>query len=156
MKKLFWLGIPFLLLAACGTGEADSPGAAPQIEEVKVAFNTDTQADPAKEVLLSVTVTQGDKAVEDADEVVYEVWQSGDRSNSEMIPAEHTEEGIYEAQTSFEEEGLYFMQAHTTARSLHVMPKQEITVGNPDPASIVSDDSDDTQGMDKMEDHSGH
>lgn len=156
MKKLAWLGLPLLLLAACGSGEAESSGTGPQVEEVMVAFNTDTQAEPAEEVVLSVTVTQGDEAVEDADEIVYEVWQSGDRNNSVMIPAEHTENGIYEAQTSFEEEGLYYMQAHTTARSLHVMPKQEITVGDPDPASIVPDDSDDAQGMDKMEDHSGH
>lgn len=156
MKKFVWLGMPFLLLAACGTGEADSPGAGDPIEEVMVSFNTETQADPAEEILLSVTVTQGDEAVEDADEIVYEVWESGDRDNSEMIPAEHTEDGVYEAETTFEEEGLYYMQAHTTARSLHVMPKQEITVGDPDPDSIVPDDSDDSQGMDKMEDHSGH
>ncbi|WP_142828780.1 FixH family protein [Planococcus soli] len=156
MKKFLWLGLPFLLLAACGTGEADSPGAGDPIEEVMVAFNTDTQADPAVEVVLSVTVTQGDEVVEDADEIVFEVWESGDRNNSEMIPAEHAEDGVYEAETIFEEEGLYYMQAHTTARSLHVMPKQEITVGSPDPDSIVPDDSDDSQGMDKMEDHSGH
>lgn len=153
MKKFVWLGLPFLLLAACGT---DSSGAGEPIEEVMVAFNTEQQADIAEEVVLSVTLTQGDKAVEDADEVVYEVWESGDRDNSEMIPAEHTENGVYEAETSFEEEGLYYMQAHTTARSLHVMPKQEVTVGNPDPASIVPDDSDDSQGMDKMDGHSGH
>ncbi len=156
MKKMMWLGLPFLLLAGCGTDEADSAGTGEQIEEVMVEFNTEQQAAVAEEVVLSVSVTQGDEAVEDADEVVYEVWESGDRDNSEMIPAEHTEDGVYEAETSFEEEGLYYMQAHTTARSLHVMPKQEVTVGNPDPDSIVPDDSDDSQGMDKMEDHSGH
>ncbi|MDQ0430246.1 hypothetical protein QOZ98_003084 [Planomicrobium stackebrandtii] len=156
MKKFLWLGLPILLLAACGTGEADSSGAGDPIEEVMVSFNTDTQADPSEEVVLSVTVTQGDEAVEDADEIVYEVWESGNRDNSEMITAEHTEDGVYEAKTTFEEEGLYYMQAHTTARSLHVMPKQEVTVGNPDPDSIVSDDSEDSQGMGKMEDHSGH
>lgn len=153
MKKFMWLGLPFLLLAGCGT---DAAGTGEQIEEVMVEFNTEQQAAVAEEVVLSVSVTQGDEAVEDADEVVYEVWESGERDNSKMIPAEHTEDGVYEAETSFEEEGLYYMQAHTTARSLHVMPKQEVTVGNPDPDSIVPDDSDDSQGMDKMEGHSGH
>lgn len=156
MKKMMWLGLPFLLLAGCGSEEADSAGTGEMIEEVMVEFNTGAQADPAEEVLLSVTLSQGDEAVEDASEVVYEVWESGDRDNSEMITAEHTEDGTYEAETSFEEEGLYYMQAHTTARGMHVMPKQEITVGNPDPDSIVPDDSDDSQGMDKMDDHSGH
>src|SRR5690606_33952061 len=156
MKKMLWLGLPFLLLAGCRSEEADSAGTGEMIEEVMVEFNTEQQADPAEEVLLSVTLSQGDEAVEDASEVVYEVWESGDRDNSEMITAEHTEDGTYEAETSFGEEGLYYMQAHTTARGMHVMPKQEITVGNPDPDSIVPDDSDDSQGMDKMDGHSGH
>ena len=156
MKNIMWLGLPFLLLAGCGSEEADSAGTGEMIEEVVVEFNTEPQADPAEEVLLSVTLIQGNEAVEDASEVVYEVWESGDRDNSEMIPAEHTEDGIYKAETSFDEEGLYYMQAHTTARGMHVMPKQEITVGNPDPDSIVPDNSDDTQGMDKMDGHSGH
>ena len=156
MKKFVWFGLPFLLLGACGSEQSASSGAGDPIQEVMVEFNTEQQAEPAEDIVLSITLTQGDQAVEDADEVVYEVWESGDRNNSEMIPAEHTEDGVYEAETSFEEEGLYYMQAHATARSLHVMPKQEITVGHPDPDSIVPDDSDDSQGMDKMEDHSGH
>ena len=85
MKKMMWLGLPFLLLAGCGTDETDSAGTGEQIEEVMVEFNTEQQAAVAEEVVLSVSVTQGDEAVEDADEVVYEVWESGDRDNSEMI-----------------------------------------------------------------------
>ncbi|MGK7379528.1 FixH family protein [Planococcus sp. 1R117A] len=156
MKKLIWLALPFLLLAACGSEEADSAGAGNSLEEIVVEINTPETAEAAEEVVLSASVTQGDEAVEDADEVVYEVWQSGHRDSGEMIEAEHTGNGVYEAETVFEEEGLYFMQAHTSARRLHVMPKQEITVGDPDPASIVPDDSEDSEGMDKMEDHSGH
>ncbi|GKW47500.1 FixH family protein [Planococcus sp. NCCP-2050] len=158
MKKLLWLGMPILLLAACGSNDDDSAGAGDSTQIVEVEITTPQEAEVAEEVTLSVTVTQGSETVEDADEVVYEVWQSGDRDNSEMIEAEHTENGIYEAETVFEEEGLYYMQAHTTARRLHVMPKQEITVGDPDPASIVPDSSDDSEGMDKMDmdEHSGH
>ena len=31
------------------------------------------------------------------------------------------------------------MYAHTTARGLHVMPKQEIVVGNPDMSKVLED-----------------
>lgn len=157
MKKLLWLGVPILLLAACGS-DGDSAGAGNSTDIIEVEINTPQEAEVAEDVTLSVTVTQGDETVEDADEVVYEVWQSGDRDHSEMIEAEHTEGGIYEAETTFEEEGLYYMQAHTTARRLHVMPKQEITVGDPDPSSIVPDTSEDPEGMDMMDmdEHSGH
>jgi hypothetical protein len=126
------------------------------VNPIETAFNSPETAEPGEEMTLSVTVVQGEEVVEDADEVVYEVWESGHRSDSEMLPAEHIGDGVYEAETVFEEEGLYFAQAHTTARRLHVMPKQEITVGSPDPDSIVPDDSDDAEGMDKMEGHDGH
>ncbi|RNF39400.1 FixH family protein [Planococcus salinus] len=156
MKRLLGWVLPILLLAACGTNGNDTAGAGEMPEEIIVEINTAEQTEVAENVVLSATVTQGGEAVEDADEVVYEVWESGNRDDSEMIEAEHVEDGVYEAETVFEEEGLYYMQAHTTARRLHVMPKQEITVGDPDPGSIVPDDTDDSQGMDKMNEHSGH
>lgn len=156
MKKIMWMAILFglLLLAACGE-EDDSAGAGPSTEIIETEFNSPETAEPGEAMNLSVTVTQGEEFVEDADEVIYEVWQSGHREESEMLTAEHMGDGVYEAETSFDEEGLYIVQAHTTARRLHVMPKQEITVGNPDPETIVPDDSDDAEGMDKMDGH-GH
>ncbi|RLQ85067.1 FixH family protein [Planomicrobium sp. Y74] len=158
MKKMIWIAIlaGMLLLAACGEEEADTSGTGTNLNPIETAFNSAETADPEEKVTLSVTVMQGEELVEDADEVVFEVWESGHRDESEMLPAEHVGEGVYEAETTFEEEGLYFAQAHTNARRMHVMPKQEITVGNPDPESIVPDNSDDATGMDKMDGHEGH
>ena len=148
MKK--WIALMLvMLLAACGE-EDSSAGAGEMPQEVEVEFNTQETADPGEEVLLSATVTQGTEAVEDADEVVFEVWQSGDRENSEMLEASHTQDGVYEQSWTVEEEGLYYVQAHTTARRMHVMPKMELTVGNPDPETIVPDDSEDADAMEKM------
>lgn len=156
MKKIMWVIFPFLLLAACGNSNDDTSGAGEMMEEIIVEINTAKQAEVSENFILSATVTQGGEPVEDADEVVYEVWQSGHREGSEMIEAEHKEDGIYEAETVFEEDGLYYMQAHTTARRLHMMPKQEITVGNPDPETIVPEGSEDSHGMNTMKEHSGH
>ena len=46
---------------------------------------------------LSVKVTQGDEAVDDADSVEFEVWESGMRDAREMIEGNLTEDGVYEA-----------------------------------------------------------
>lgn len=156
MKKFVSIALLLLLLAGCGTEEAESTGTGNSAEPIKVEFNVAAQSEVAETVVLAVTVTQGDEVVDDADEVVFEVWKSGHRSKGEMITAEHKGDGMYQAETFFDEEGLYFIQAHTTARRLHVMPKHELTVGNPDPASIVPDDSEAPEDMSGMDEHSGH
>lgn len=158
MKKIMGIFMLFglLVLAACGE-EDDTTDAGTNINPIETSFNSAETAESGDEMTLSVTVVQGQELVEDADEVVFEVWQSGHRDKSEMIQAKHTEDGVYEAETSFDEEGLYFAQAHTTARRLHAMPKQEITVGNPAPETIVPDDSTDADSKMNMDDHSnGH
>lgn len=154
MKKMILIALS-LLLAACGAGKANSGDADFIVEELVVEIQTPEQVGAGEKVPLTVKVTQGDEAVEDADEVMFEVWQSGSPKDSEMIEAKHIGDGVYEAETTFEE-GVYFAYAHTTARQLHAMPKQQITAGNPDPASVVPDDSKESDSMENMENHSGH
>ncbi|WP_033541416.1 FixH family protein [Planococcus sp. CAU13] len=156
MKKIILMTLfsGLLLLAACGEENSDAD-AGRSAEIIETEFNSPETAEPGEAMIISVTVTQGNELVEDADEVVYEVWQSGHRVEAEMLTAEHIGDGVYESEVEFDEEGLYFVQAHTTARSLHVMPKQEIIVGNPDPESIIPDDSDDSDSNVDMDGH-GH
>jgi hypothetical protein len=73
-------------------------------------------------------VTQGDEPVADADEVMFEIWKDGAKAASEMIEAEYEEEGTYLIETTFSQEGTYYVQSHVTARSMHTMPKQQVTV----------------------------
>ncbi|HSP21435.1 MAG TPA: FixH family protein [Planococcus sp. (in: firmicutes)] len=155
MKKLIIIALLLMLLSACGAGDADSGDTDFVVEELVVEIQTPEQVGAGQKVALIAKVTQGDEVVEDADEVIFEVWQSGSRDDSEMLEAKHVGDGIYRAQTTFEE-GLYFTYAHTTARQLHVMPKHQITAGNPDPASIVPDGSSETDNMKNMEKHKGH
>lgn len=154
IKLLVLALLPFLLLSACGTEKSGAAGT-DEVHPLTVEILTPEQVEAGQTAPLSVVVKQGEETVEDADEVIFEVWESGSRDEAEMIEAKHTKDGIYEAETELEE-GLYFVQAHTTARLMHAMPKQELTVGNPDPASIVPDDSDDSEGMKNVEGHSGH
>lgn len=158
MKKILGITVLIgtLMLTACGEEEPDAAEGDVNIELVETVFNSSDSAETGDTMTLSVTVTQGDELVEDADEVVFEVWESGNREESEMLSSKHTGNGVYEAETSFEKEGLFFVQAHTNARGLHVMPKQEMIIGDPDPETIVPDDSSDADSMENMDSHDGH
>ncbi|MEK3805885.1 FixH family protein [Metabacillus sp. SLBN-84] len=113
------------VLFACSKGENAAEGSLMVHAEISVPETISLN----KEETLSVTVSQGDQAVEDASEVQFEIWKADSKEESEMIRAEHTGDGIYEVQKSFSEEGSYFVQTHVTARDLHVMPKKEFVVG---------------------------
>lgn len=148
MKK--WLIATALMFVVSGCTEKETMSHEehdpnnPSLEIVEVEILNEDQLDPGTELTLSARVTQEDKVVDDADEVKFEVWESGLRDEGQMYEGSLTEDGVYEAKHLFEEEGVYYMFAHTTARGMHVMPKMKITVGNPDPADVLEDDTKNT------------
>lgn len=145
-KTIAALVMATMTLVGCSDKQATEVNSQQEgtLEEVMVEFQTPTELAVNEEVVLSVKVTQGDEAVDDADSVEFEVWESGMRDASEMIDGQLTEDGVYEAKYTFDHEGVYYMFAHTTARGLHVMPKQELTVGTPDMSKVMPDESDDS------------
>jgi hypothetical protein len=145
-KTIAALVMATMTLVGCSDEQATEVNSQQEgtLEEVMVEFQTPTELAVNEEVVLSVKVTQGDEAVDDADSVEFEVWESGMRDESEMIDGHLTEDGVYEAEYTFDHDGLYYMFAHTTARGLHVMPKQELTVGTPDMSKVMPDESDDS------------
>lgn len=160
MKKWFYsvVAVPFLLFG-CGEEElqTDANTEAPAI--VEVVIQTADHIDVGETISLAARVTQSGDAVEDADEVKFEVWESGLRDHGEMVHGELTEDGIYAVDYTFDHEGVYYMFAHTTARGMHVMPKQKLIVGNPDMSQVLEDisstsmDSSHEEDDEKEEDH---
>lgn len=146
MKKIILAALLALTLAAC-SDEADTPidtnEGVQEIVEVTVDILTPEQVDANVPVKLEAKLTQGDEIVNDAEDVTFEVWQSGLRDEGTMIDGEFIGDGVFTAETIFAEEGVYYMFAHTNARGMHVMPKQQITVGNPDMSKVLPDDSTD-------------
>ena len=117
--------------------------------EVKVDIQTPEKVEVGKDVDLIAHVTQGGKDVNDADEVKFEVWQSGYREEGNIMEGKLDKDGIYKATTKFDQDGVYYMYAHTTARGLHTMPKQKIIVGNPDMSKVKEDKDDGSMNMDE-------
>ncbi len=142
------------LLAGCNNTDSSKTTSTSNTEgttvEVKVDIQTPEKVDVGKDVDLSAHVTQGGKDVDDADEVKFEVWESGYRDQGKMIDGKLDKNGIYKATTKFDQDGVYYMYAHTTARGLHTMPKQKIVVGNPDMSKVKEDKEDKTdENMDE-------
>ena len=148
-KLLVALIITGLVMGACGTQEENhSDHQNEMMQEVIVEIQTAKELPVGEEVILSARVTQGEEAVNDADHVEFEVWESGLIEDSVKIDGVLTEDGVYEAPFTFEHDGVYYMFAHTTARDLHIMPKQELIVGSPDMEKVLPDNSDNSMEHD--------
>ncbi|WNF23469.1 FixH family protein [Mesobacillus jeotgali] len=130
MKKFLVLFITlFFMITGCSNSESGvNQEKEPELLEVDLIAPEDLLI--GNEVVLAAEVTQGEEKVEDADEVKFEVRKVGDE-DSEMIDATHQGKGIFEIKKTFKEDGEYMVTAHVTARSMHNMPSEKITVGNP-------------------------
>ncbi len=134
-----------LVIAACGnkkdTNNADEEK---KLVPIEVKLDVPEHGEKGKAVSFSAKVKQGDENVDDASEVKYEVWENGHKEESEMIEAKHDKNGVYNAEKTFDEDGVYTVQVHVTARDMHTMPKAEIQIGEA------------TANHDEGEDHDDH
>ncbi|MEK4131367.1 FixH family protein [Solibacillus sp. FSL W8-0474] len=151
MKKWLYslVAVPFVLFG-CGDDEVKTLETAEVPAFVEVQIQTEEQLNVG-EVQLAARVTQDEEVVNDAQEVKFEVWESGFRDEGAMLDGQLTEDGIYVAEYTFDHDGVYYMFAHTTARGMHVMPKQKLIVGKPDMSKVIEDIS-----SDSMEHGSSH
>lgn len=134
MNKRLWLFMAILAITVLAACSDDNSGNNEEIESeelktLEVDFEVPETADAGETVELKATVTYGDEKVKDADEVEFEYWEKGNEDDSTMIEANNNEDGSYTAEVTFENDGVYEMYAHTTARDMHNMPKKSITVG---------------------------
>lgn len=141
MKKWMLSLVAVLIVVGCQqepvVDTLDSGKNIPMAVEVE-AVNV-TGLIPATEQELAVRVTQGSEVVDDADAVTFEVWESGKRDASVMLDGQLTDDGVYSVKYTFAQDGVYYMYAHTTARGMHVMPKIELIVGEPDYDKVIGE-----------------
>lgn len=115
-------------MVACSKTEEIPTEAAP-LEPLVVDLTVTESVDIGETVKMEAVVTQGDEKIEDADEVIYEIWEEGKQDEGEKIDSVNEEEGLYTAETSFDREGTYHIQVHVTAIGMHTMPKETVIVG---------------------------
>ncbi|MRG88087.1 FixH family protein [Salinibacillus xinjiangensis] len=136
MKKIGFMLLMLLMITSCGNEDGneteqktEGQEKPEEIQTLDVDFQVPDKADVGETIELKATVTYGDEQVTDANDVKIEYWKQGHEDDSTMVEANHVGEGIYASKVTFEEDGVYEMYAHTTARDLHTMPKKSISVG---------------------------
>lgn len=131
MMSIVLLLIVVGVLAACGNKDGDDEVItdAPELEQLLVELTVTNEVEVGETVDMSAFVTIGDRKIDKADEVVYEVWEEGKKSESIMIDSKNEGEGVYTAETSFDHDGIFHIQVHVTAEVQHMMPVEQVTVG---------------------------
>ncbi|GAF22022.1 hypothetical protein JCM19047_1752 [Bacillus sp. JCM 19047] len=128
VKPLLVGGILVLIaLNGCMQGEQEEWDV-PDLVDVDIQVEEHIPAD--SETVLRAHVTQGEEDVNDAEEVVFEVWRDQERDAGQLIEGELEADGVYATPYAFGEDGIYIVQTHVTARDLHVMPTQMMIVGD--------------------------
>lgn len=157
MKKIsvfLLFSLPLFMLVACGNNnQSDVDTDLSELEILEANLEVTEEVDVDDTVEMNADVTYGDEDVDDADEVVFEVWEENDKDNSEMIDSTNNGDGSYTADTTFDHDGLFHIQVHVTAREMHTMPKKEVTVGdggNYDDVEADAEGDFHTNGFDMM------
>lgn len=143
MKKMLFLSlmvIAFLLVSACNNKQHPANNELPEFVEVNLTV-TPENGKANEPIVFEAKVTQGDENVEDADEVKFEIWRAKDEEH-EKITVEHSEDGIYRLEKTFQQEGTYYIISHVTARDMHNMPKEVFVVGTPSEPEDPSESKD--------------
>lgn len=141
-KKLWMIMFVFtlILVAGCADDTNDSLGNDNELLMIDVAFDPPEKVEVGETILLEATVTQGDELIVDADDVNFEYWIGDNRDDSITIDATNHGDGTYTAEISLDEDGIFTMYAHVTARTMHTMPKRSVTVGTGESAEDESTD----------------
>lgn len=143
-KIVMFLAIALLaVLVACNQDAEDETDG---LKTLEVDFELPETAEVGEDVELKATVTFGEELVVDADEVIFEYWPQGNEEASTKVDSKNNEDGTYTANVSFDQDGVYEIYAHTTARELHTMPKKSITIGDAESMNHEHHGEEDAEG----------
>jgi hypothetical protein len=158
MKRVVF-GFILLMVALVGCSnekQQESAENEPIPEMIEVSIEAPITVNLNEEIYIKATVTQGSDKVDDANEVKFELQKTGGEVH-EKIEAVNEGEGVYSIKKTFTENGIYTVIAHVTARSMHSMPRVEITAGNPEEAATNENDTNTGANEDSGHEHDhGH
>lgn len=155
MLKRFGLIIAALIVlvaAGCSGDKENSQQSLPIPRMIDVELSLPETAEPGENVRIAAWVTLEGENVENADEVVFEIWKHGQREHAEKTHGTHVGDGVYVMERTFDEDGVYYVISHVTVEEMHNMPRKRIIVGEVDPQELEEEEP----HHDTMEEHEHH
>ncbi|WP_026690875.1 FixH family protein [Alteribacter aurantiacus] len=129
-KRMIIFTAVVLLIIGCSDDPVTEETEAQSGERINVRMLYDDEVRPNEETTLRVQVQQAGEQVDDAEEVIFEIWPHGRSYESVELEAEHAGEGIYESEHTFDEENLFYVQPRVSARNRQSMTLSELIVGD--------------------------
>lgn len=136
------LFILILILAGCSYAKQSASGEMPEMIRVKLMMPDKAKVN--EEVALQIKLTQGEQPVNNADHVQFQIWneqnepavpsvEQGMMNADELeargaVKASAVGDGVYEVKHTFQEPGVYVVQAHVTSGAMHTMPRAKVVV----------------------------
>ena len=134
----------FCIMVGCSVNDRLSGD---MIELIKADLMLPEKVDINQKKKFQVKVTQANIPVEEADKVQFMVWNYKDGRSGEFlklidriedmddlskygaINARHIGEGVYEIESTIQQSGIYYIQAHVTYEAVHAMPRTSFVAG---------------------------
>lgn len=119
-----------VVITGCSRDESTAAEADTPLEPIQVELEvTPSAVKTGDPVTFTATVTHHGENVDDAKEVMFEFWNTGDdKAKHNQVKVKSAGNGTYVLEHSFKEPGTYEVISHVTARDQHSMPSKQFTV----------------------------
>ncbi|AZS14982.1 FixH family protein [Paenibacillus lutimineralis] len=134
MRRRGWSVLLFALvlivISGCGDKKSGNHTDNMAMEPIQVRLQVNpTEIQAGEKVRFEAKVTQQGETVDDAKEVMFEIWKDGDTEDQHSkVTVKSAGEGTYVLEKTFKEAGNYQVISHVTARDQHSMPSEKFTV----------------------------
>jgi len=119
-----------IVISGCGDKSSHNHSDSMAMEPIQVLLQVNpTEIQAGEKVQFEAKVTHQGKTVDDAKEVMFEIWKDGDSEDQHSkITVKSAGEGSYVLEKTFKAAGNYHVTSHVTARDQHSMPSAEFSV----------------------------
>ncbi|CEG21258.1 hypothetical protein BN1080_00164 [Planococcus massiliensis] len=128
IRLLLLLFSSLCILSACSASE-DAADLYKKEKPLQVEVDMPESLSAETKQTVKAILKQDGKPVEDARFVHFEIWKQDHSVHYPMEEAEEAENGVYQMDVRFKEEGLYYLEVHAGNEGSLISPVRQFIVG---------------------------